>query len=168
MTAIDVDGLAFTFPAGWTAGKPDDWAFYRKQFSRIRIGVKSTDALALDATGTTWLIEAKDYSQHACTKPSCLADEVAAKVCDTLSMLLPASVNANDAAEKSLAQKACASKALRVVLHLEQPLKPSRLRPQSIDPAALLMKLKKLLKPVDAHPLVVARARMRGLAWSVV
>jgi len=168
MTAINIDGLVFTFPVDWVVGKPDDWAFYRKQFIKIRSSVKSTDALAIDVSGRTWVIEVKDYRNHARTKPSCLAEEVAAKVCDTLAMLLPASVNANDAAERSLARNACSANALRVVLHLEQPLKSSRLRPRSIDPAALLMKLKKLVKPVDAHPLIVERARMHGLAWSVV
>jgi hypothetical protein len=165
---LDDDGLTFTFPAGWATGKPDDWAFYRNQFVRMRNGIKSMDALVIDGAKTTWLIEAKDYRMHTRTKPSCLAEEVAAKLCDTLAMLIPASVHSASAVEKSLAGKACRASSLRLVLHLEQPVKHSRLRPRAIDPAALAMKLKKLVKPIDAHPLVVERNRMCGLPWSVI
>lgn len=167
MTVVAIDGLSFTFPSGWLPGKPDDWSFYRGQFSRMRNGIKATDAIVVDGSDYAWLIEVKDYRQHARTKPSCLAEEVAAKVFDTLAMMLPASLHAVDSAEKSLARKVCRASGLRVVLHLEQPAKHSRLRPRAIDPAALKMKLKSLVKPFDAHPLVVERARMAGLAWSV-
>lgn len=167
MTALAIDGLTFTFPAAWDAGRPDDWAFYRKQFSRIGNGIKATDALVVDDQGTAWLIESKDYRQFGRTKPSCLADEVASKVFDTLAMLVPACVHASDAGEQKLARSACRAKDLRVVLHLEQPAKHSRLRPQAIDPAALQMKLKKVVRPMDPHPLIVDRANMRNLSWTV-
>lgn len=168
MTIVAIDGLDFTFPVGWTPGKPDDWAYYRNQFSRMRNGIKSIDALVIDVGGYAWMIEVKDYRSNVRTKPSCLAEEVAAKIFDTLAMLLPASLYASDAAEAALATKACSAKGLKVVLHLEQPVKHSRLRPRAIDPSALQMKLRKLIKPISAHPLVVERVRMSGLAWSVV
>lgn len=167
MTAIDIEGLIFTFPPTWFVGKPDDWTFYRNQFTRMRNGVKAADALAVDSNQTAWLIEAKDYSLHARTKASCLAEEVAAKVFDTLAMLVPASVRATEPAEKGIAGRACKAHDIRVVLHLEQPLKHSRLRPRAIDPAALCMKLKKLVRPIDPHPLIVERGRMGNLAWTV-
>lgn len=167
MTAVAIDGLSFTFPIGWSQGKPDDWAFYRRQFSRMRNGIKSVDALAVEPSGVVWIIEAKDYRQNSRTKPSCLAEEVAAKVFDTLAMLLPASVHANDANEVALAKKVCGATGLRVVLHLEQPMKHSRLRPRAIDPSALQMKLKYMIRPIDPHPLVVERNRMCGLTWNV-
>lgn len=167
MTVVPIDGLNFTFPAGWLPGKPDDWIYYRSQFSRIRNGIKATDAVVVDNSDQAWLVEVKDYRKHARTKPSCLADEVAAKVFDTLAMMLPASLHATDSGEKVLARKVCRASGLRVVLHLEQPAKHSRLRPRAIDPAALKMKLKSLVKPIDAHPLVVECALMGGLAWSV-
>ena len=167
MTVVAIDGLNFTFPADWLPGKPDDWVFYRTQFSRMRNGIKATDVVVVDVSDTAWLIEVKDYRQHARTKPSCLAEEVAAKVFDTLAMMLPAGLNAGESSEKALARKVCRASGLRVVLHLEQPAKHSRLRPRAIDPAALKMKLKSLVKPIDAHPLVVECAHMGGLAWSV-
>ncbi len=167
MTVLAIDGLSFTFPSSWELGKPDDWTFYRNQFSRMRNGIKATDAIAIDDGGIAWLIEAKDYRLQARTKPSCLAEEVAAKVFDTLAMLLPASVHACQQTEKSLARKACRANGLRVVLHLEQPQKHSRLRPRAIDPAALRMKLKKLIKSIDPHPLIVEHTCMGNLAWTV-
>lgn len=167
MMELAVDGMGFMFPSAWSVGKPDDWAYYRKQFSRMRNGIKAVDVLVLDADATAWMVEVKDYRQQPRTKPSDLAEEVAAKVFDTLAMLLPASLHANDTAEQGMAQAACRAGGLRVVLHLEQPQKHSRLRPRAIDPAAVCMKLKKLIKPIDAHPLVVERDRLCGLAWSV-
>lgn len=164
---LAIDGLNFTFPAGWSCAKPDDWSFYRNQFSRMRNGIKAVDVIAQEPSGTAWVIEVKDYRQHARTKPSCLADEVAAKVFDTLAMLLPASIRASDAGERASARSCCEAAGIRVVLHLEQPGKHSRLRPRAIDPSALQMKLKKLIKPIDPHPLVVECSRMGGLAWSV-
>ena len=55
----------------------------------------------------------------------------------------------------------------RVVLHLEQPLKHSRLRPRAINPADIQQKLRQLIKPIDAHPIVVERSDMNSLVWKV-
>jgi hypothetical protein len=167
MQSLAVDTLTFSFPDGWHIGKPDEWAYYRKQFSRMWKSIKSLDLLAVAPDRTTWLIEAKDYRQHARTKPSSLGEEIAHKVIDTLASLLPAKVNASDAAERALAKACCGASRLRVVLHLEQPAKHSKLFPRAIDPVNVQMKLRQLLKPIDAHPLVVEMQQMHGLAWTV-
>lgn len=167
MQNLAVDTLTFTFPDDWHIGKPDDWAFYRNRFSRMWQNIKSLDLLAAAPDQTTWMIEAKDYRLHARTKPSCLGDEIAHKVFDTLASLLPAKVNAVDAVERDLARATCRAKRLRVVFHLEQPVKHSKLFPRAIDPVNVQMKLRQLLKPIDAHPLVVEMQRMHGLAWTV-
>jgi len=162
---IDVDGLAFCFPDGWTASKYDEWSFYRSGFSRMWPGIKALDLLAIDREKTAWLIEVKDYRHAARTKPSALGDEVARKVFDTLAALPPARVNANDETERLVARHMLGAKRYRIVLHLEQPEKHSRLRPRAINPADIQQKLKQLLKPIDARPLVVEAAGMRGLPW---
>jgi hypothetical protein len=167
MQNLVVDTLTFTFPDDWHIGKPDDWAFYRNRFSRMWQNIKSLDLLAAAPDRTTWLIEAKDYRRQARTKPSCLGDEIAHKVFDTLASLLPAKVNADDAVERDLARATCRANCLRVVFHLEQPAKHSKLFPRAIDPVNVQMKLRQLLKPIDAHPLVVEMQRMHGLAWTV-
>lgn len=167
MQNLDVDGLNFEFPAGWLASKFDEWTFYREQFSRMRNGIKALDLLALDTHKIGWLIEVKNYRIHARTKPSDLGDEVAHKVFDTLAAMPPARINANDPAEKGMAQALLGAKKYRVILHLEQPTKHSKLRPRAINPADVQQKLRQLMKPVDAHPCVVEMGRMGLLAWSV-
>ncbi|MGK4007141.1 hypothetical protein WMF31_31250 [Sorangium sp. So ce1036] len=167
MPTVAVDGLDFEFPSTWMVSKYDEWTFYRKQFSRVRDGLKALDLLAVDPEGTAWLIEVKDYRGHVRTKPSALDDEVAGKVLDTLAALLPAKVNANDAQEAEMAAAVLGAKKLRVVLHLEQPEKHSTLRPRAINPADVQQALRRRLKPIDAHPLVAETSRMGSLAWKV-
>jgi len=167
MQRHNVDGLNFDFPDNWQVSKYDDWSFYRNRFSRMWNGIKSMDLLAIDTNKTTWLIEVKDYRVNQRTKPSDLGDEVAHKVFDTLAAIIPAKINATNSDEKRLALAVSASRKLRVVLHLEQPEKHSKLRPRAINPADVQQKMRQLLKPVDAHPLVVDMRSMRGLEWQV-
>lgn len=167
MQRFNVDGLNFDFPDDWQIGKYDDWLFYRNQFSRMWNGIKSLDLLAIDPNKTAWLIEVKDYRINSRTKPSDLGEEIAHKVFDTLAAIIPAKIHATDSNEKQLARTVSASRELRVVLHLEQPEKHSKLRPRAINPADVQQKIRQLLKPVDAHPLVVDMRSMRDLEWKV-
>jgi hypothetical protein len=167
MDGIQVDGLSFSFPEGWLASKYDDWSFYRNQFSRMWNGIKSLDLLAVDPQKTGWLIEVKDYRLNTRTKPSDLGNEVAHKVFDTLAALVPARLYRAHAGEQAMAKALLGARKYRVVLHLEQPLKHSRLRPRAINPADIQLKLRQLLKPIDARPLVVEKSSMGMLAWRV-
>ena len=167
MQKFSVDGLYFNFPDGWHVSKYDDWSFYRNQFSRMWNGIKSLDLLALSPAKTAWLIEVKDYRLCQRTKPSELSEEIAKKVFDTLAALLPAKVNAGDAGEVAISRRILDSNKLRVVFHLEQPAKHSKLRPRAINPADVQMKLRQILKPIDAHPILAEMARMGDLEWSV-
>ncbi len=167
MQRFNVDGLNFDFPDDWLVSKYDDWSFYRNQFSRMWNGIKSLDLLAVDTDKTAWLIEVKDYRVNSRTKPSDLAEEVAYKVFDTLAAIIPVKVYATDPDEKQLARAVTASNKLKVILHLEQPAKHSKLRPRAINPVDVQQKIRQLLKPVDAHPLVVEMKTMRGLEWNV-
>ena len=164
---FDIDGLLFDIPSDWRAAKYDDWAFYRKRFIRTREKTKAADLIAIDPARTLWFIEGKDYRKYQRTKPSELHEEIAGKVLDTLAALLPAAVNGDDFDEKVLARHALRAERLRVVLHLEQPRKHSKLFPRAIDPADVQQRLRKLIKPVDPHPQVVEMAKMGSLAWSV-
>ena len=92
---------------------------------------------------------------------------MACKVRDSLAALVAAKINANDNDEQQLASRALTVKKIRVVLHLEQPEKHSKLFPRAIDPAQIQQKLKQLIKAVDPHPLVLESARMRCVAWTV-
>ncbi len=167
MQRYKIDGITFDFPDNWNVGKYDDWSFYRNQFSRMWNGIKAVDLIAVDpAANSLWLIEVKDYRVNQRTKPSDLGEEVALKVFDTLAGMLPAKVHANDVAEQNMAIHALSCKYLRVVLHLEQPRKHSKLFPRSIDPANLQQKIRQLVKPIDAHPRVVEIASMDRLSWT--
>jgi len=165
MPTIEVDGIAFTFPNNWLFSKYDEWRYY-KAYARARSGTKAVDLLAIDPDRTAWLIEVKDYRAHRRTKPTDLSHEVAQKVHDTLAAVLAARTKAADDEEKQIAKKIARATRLRVVLHLEQPAKHSKLFPRAIDPADVKLKLRTLLKPVDAHPSVVEIADLRGLGWT--
>ena len=173
MLQIDVDGLSFGFQDTWRASKYDEWKFYRNNLVKPGNELKAVDVLAVDPDGTAWLIEVKDYTkmdQDRDARPmaATLARAFAKKVFDTLAAILPAGLNAPSEAERNDALAVRGAKRLRVVLHIEQPVTKSRLRPRSIDPAHIQQKIRQLLKPVDPHPVVVAMARMGHLSWTVV
>lgn len=154
MAVLSEGKLQFAFGESCLAEKYDDWSFFRNQFQSTCLGAKAVDIICV-ADGTTWLIEIKDYRQHQRTKPQELGDEVAIKVRDTLAGLVAAKMNANERAEQDFAKMALQSKAIKVVLHLEQPEKTSRLRPHAIDPATVKQSLKRQLRAIDSHPSVV-------------
>lgn len=164
MPTLDVDGIAFTFPEGWLFSKYDEWRYY-KAYARARSGTKAVDLVAVNG-GTAWLVEVKDYRIHRRTKLIDLSHEVAQKVHDTLAVVLAARTNALEADEKRLANVVSRATRLRVVLHLEQPAKHSKLFPRAIDPADVKLKMRTLLRPIDAHPLVVDSNNLRGLSWT--
>lgn len=166
MTDIQVDGLTFTFPAPWKACKYDEWAFYRKQFSKMWDGIKAVDLIAIDDQ-VVWFIEVKDYRQQPRTKTIDLAEKVAQKVFCTLASILPAKSHASDSLERDFARRITKGQTLRVVLHLQQPLKHSKLFPRAIDPSKVQLKLRRIVKPIDPHPKVVESTQMQGLAWTV-
>jgi len=167
MPTISEGDLTFTFPTNWSAWKYDDWAHYRRQFTKVCVGVKAMDVLALEPNGCCWLVEVKDYRQHPRTKTINLADEVAEKLRDTLAGLVSARFRANDENEREAARLALESTDIRVVLHLEQPEKPSRLYPRAINRANVLQRLKQLIKAIDPHPRVVEKSSMVGIPWNV-
>jgi hypothetical protein len=166
MPSVTEGRLTFQFPDNWRASKLDEWSFYRNQFQRIP-GTKSMDVIALAPAQEAWLIEIKDYRGRQRTRAINLADEVALKARDSLAAIAAAKVRANDTAERQFAGAALQCTSLRVVLHLEQPAKHSKLFPRAIDPAAVKQRLKQIIKAIDPHPLVLESARLNGVAWTV-
>lgn len=167
MIEIEEGDLRFSFSDHCEVGKYEQWSFYRNQFQSVAGGSKAVDILCL-ADAAAWLVEIKDYRQHRREKVIGLGDEVAAKVRDTLSGLAAASASANDNDEQKLARKMLAKRRWRVALHLEQPRARSKLRPRPFNPADVVLKLRRQLKPVDAHPLVLERPMLRDdVPWTV-
>ena len=167
MPSITEGALTFQFPDGWQITKFDTWSFYRNQFQKVCGGAKAIDMLAIASNRCVWAIEVKDYRGHPRTKTIELTDEVAYKVRDSLAALVAARINANDPEEKAMSNAALACNRIRVVLHLEQPAKHSKLFPRAIDPAQVTQKLRQLLKAIDPHPQVVAIGRLGDVGWSV-
>ncbi|MBF0495329.1 MAG: hypothetical protein HQK58_01950 [Deltaproteobacteria bacterium] len=130
-------------------------------------GAKAVDILAFAPDSCIWLIEVKDYREHPRTKPGALALEVAKKVRDSLAAIFSARMNADDPDEKEQAGVALESRSIRVVLHLEQPARHSKLFPRAIDPANVQQELTQLIKAIDAHPKVLEQGRLQGSAWTV-
>jgi hypothetical protein len=133
MPTITEGGLRFDFPEGWQASQFDRWSYYRNQFQSVCGGCKAVDVLTIEPRVCLWEIEVKDYRRQRRTKTIDLAEEVALKVRDTLAGLGAARVNANDTDERGLANAALRCPRLRVVLHLQQPVKQSKLFPRAID-----------------------------------
>ena len=169
MLEIDEGQLRFFFPDNTLASKYDDWSFYRNQFSKAFDGIKAMDFIHVD-NGHTWLIEVKDYRVNRRTKPIDIGDEIAFKVRDTLAGLVAAKFNATDPQEQTIAEKALSKNRLRIILHLEQPKKQSKLFPKAIDPSKVKQKLKQRLKSIDPHPRVVDKSDLEtwdDMNWSV-
>ena len=167
MTEIKEGDLAFTFPDHCVADKYDEWSFYRNQFQSVAGGSKAVDILCV-SDDAAWLIEIKDYRRHPRTKLINIDDELASKVRDTLAGLAAASANANSHDEGALARPALKARRWRVALHLEQPNARSRLRPEPFDVANVLSRIRKKVKAIDPHPLILDREANRpDVPWTV-
>lgn len=167
MAILSEGRLQFDFGESCLVEKYDDWSFFRNQFQNTCGGAKAVDIVCL-SRNTGWLIEIKDYRQHKRTKLQDMGDEIAIKVRDTLAGLVAAKVNANNPDEKNFAKKALQSRAIRVVLHLEQPERHSRLFPRAIDPASVKQSLKQKLRAIDAHPSIVNKNNLSAdMDWTV-
>ena len=164
MTIKSEGRLTFTFPDEAHVGKVDDWAFYRRHFSKIQ-ETKAVDFVCVHGSDC-WLIEVKDYRFHLRIKHIDLRDEVAAKARDTLAGLAAARRNANVEAERDLARRALRATRWRVALHLEERETKSRLYSGASYAADFRAALKRVLKGIDPHP-VVGNIDRPGGPWSV-
>lgn len=170
MTEIQESNLTFSFPNDCEVGKYDEWSFYRKQFQSTAGGSKAVDILCI-AGNVAWLIEVKDYRCYEYENDIDLFyDQVAKKIRDTLADLAAASANANNKCERYIAQRALAVRQWRVVLHLEQPIQASRLRPQPFDPATVMLNLRRKgkLGAIDTDLLVLdcRSSQDHGIPWT--
>lgn len=167
MTTLREGNLEHRFDSSWTASKYDEWPFYRKHFDGAFGGNKAVDFVAQDSSETLWLVELKDYRVYPRTKSLELAEEIAVKVRDSLAGLFAAAVWHSDHAHRADAQRHLRARSFRIVLHLEQPERHSKLFPRLYDLSRLQEKLKQLVKVVDAHPRVVELGTSACLPWSV-
>lgn len=167
MPQINEGRLTFEFPAAWLAEKYDETGFYKQHFQQLADS-KCVDIVAFDNSNRTylWLIEVKDYRRHQRTKSQNLFDELAQKARDTLANLFLAQ-RKEQVSIHPFAVAAAQQKRIRFVLHLEQPLKPSKLYPEVVERSSLQLKLRQKLRVVDEHSLFYEMSRLAGCPWTV-
>lgn len=158
--------LLFEFPYGWEVSKYDQWSFYKNRFKDCCNGNKGVDFVAFSSDKCLWLIEVKDYRNDRRTKEIYLWDEVALKTRDTLAGLVAAKM-ATDHSEHGLAKELLKAAKIRVVLHLEQPAMHTKLFPRVFDLSKVRQKLRQILKPIDAHPMVTEISHGNAAFWAV-
>ena len=168
MPSVMEGHLTFEFSAGWEVSKLDGWSFYRNQFQSVCNGTKAVDIMAIEPDqACVWFIEIKDYRRNVRKKTMDIAEETAAKVRDSLALVAAANVIARNSDEKAQARYALGSQKIRVVLHLEQPSKPSKLFPRKIDLANTQQKLRQLVRAIDPHALARETNLLAGCEWTV-
>lgn len=176
MKTITEGAITYEIPVEWKSTKLDEWAFFKNRFQKLgsglrlpchrcgaelvcnqcktrkSLGMKAVDFVLIDPRDGLWLIELKDYRRHRRLKSIDIADEVALKVRDSLAILLAASFRADQEFEREFADNAVRCSEIRIVLHLEQPERDSKLYPKSVDLANFQIRAKQLLHAIDPHP----------------
>jgi hypothetical protein len=160
MSQSFVEGkIRFDFPDDWKVCRPEKSSFYNRHFQNFCGGCKEVDFLLLEpGPQTLWLLEVKDYTSSARKKSLELLDEIALKARDVLALLLAAAANdprPNRGVGAFIAESGLPAK-IRVVLHLEQPSKPSKLFPGAKIPVDFTQKLRQKVRCIDPHPIVVS------------
>ncbi len=160
--------LTFTFPNSWQVVKYDETSFYKKHFQKLGAS-RCVDIVAFETEvdDQLWLLEVKDYRQNKRTKTEDLFLEIARKVRDTLANLYLAQRH-EEADCYDFAQLASRKQTIRVVLHLEQPQKPSKLYPQVVSHTNAQIKLRQVVRVADPHALFCEIAKMPAQCqWTV-
>lgn len=160
--------IRFDFPDEWKVCRPEKSAFYTRHFQSFCGGSKEIDFLLLEPDSPTlWLLEVKDYTSTSRKKSLDLLDEIAIKARDVLALLLAGAANdplPNRGVGAFMIEGGLPVK-IRVVLHLEQPTKPSKLFPGAKITVDFTQKLRRKVRCIDPHPVVVSTASPHAL-WA--
>lgn len=151
--------IRFEFPDHWVVCRPEKASFFKNRFQNFCNGSKETDFLLFEPDlKTLWLLEVKDFTTDRRTKPLDLIDELAAKVRDVLALLIAAAANdpPSNTGLGAFMVKCGLPKAIKVVLHLEQPKKPSALFPGVKIRADFSQKLRQKVHCIDPHAKVAS------------
>jgi hypothetical protein len=158
--------LTFVFPSTWQVIKFDETSFYQKHFQKLAES-RSVDIVAFksEAVDELWLLEVKDYRMHPRRKEEDIFLEIAKKVRDTLANLYLAQRH-EEADCYEFAQLASLKQTIRIVLHLEQPQKTSKLYSPVVSRSNAQIKLRQSVRVADPHALFCEIASMR-VQWKV-
>ena len=178
MPTVTEQNLTFVFEDAIDSQKYDAWTHYTGVWNKHPASQKAVDVVAVQTSAapvTTWMIEAKDFRIVAPATPpkasnvATLPQTMATKAMHTLAGLVHAAANAAVPAEKSLAVKAVSTGTKRIVLHLEPHTGAhTALFPKGFA-ASVLQQLRRLVKAIDANPLVlnIANTPAAGVPWTV-
>ena len=173
MPTISVDTLDFIFPDNWKVLKYDDQSFHKKHFHNLAAS-KCVDIIAFSAADEfLWLIEGTDYRLYQGEKPTGekrvdVLKEFAEKVRDTLANLHLAE-RRPESEIYDFVKLASKKVKFRVVLHLEQSAKPSKLHPQVVKWHDAHIKLRHAVRVVDPHPWLCKMSDMPlDCPWRVI
>jgi len=143
--------MRFDFPHGWQVEQYDARnSFYRRRKFEGIAESKAVDIVAINPSRRElWLIEVKDFRAFSARDTQDMIGIVVQKVRDTLAGILTAAFHENGFYRTAVNQER-----VRVVFHLEQPGKPSKLYPQLIDKVNGTIKLKQKIRAVDPHAIL--------------
>jgi len=156
--------MIFEFPDHWEALLYDEPnGFYRRVFKQFADS-KSIDIAALGSDGTLWLIEVKDYRVHRRAKKQSVYDELQKKVRDTLACMFFGAIK-----KCSFEVRASQCRRIKVVLHLEQREKRSKLHQPVNDRRNGTLKLKQAFRQFGLDAILCDQANIPNqCAWRVV
>jgi hypothetical protein len=161
--------VSFDFPDGWRVLRPQEASYYRRHFQSFAGGAKECDFLLFEPHHRIlWMVEVKDYTTQPRSKTTDLMREVAQKVRDSLALLVSAAANdtTDPAKAGAFARAVLPPAGLRVVLHLDQPSKPSKLFPRQKMETDATQRLRQEVRGVDARARVVSTTRPGSVPWS--
>ena len=143
--------MQFDFPPDWQVEQYDAQnSFYRRRRFEGIAESKAVDIVAINPSRRElWLIEVKDFRAFPKKDTQDMIGIVIQKVRDTLAGILTAAFYENGFYRTAVNQEQ-----VRVVFHLEQPEKHSKLYPQLIDLANGTIKLRQRIRVIDPHPIL--------------
>lgn len=150
--AYPEDRIRLEFPDGWKVLRPAKGAYYKRHFQTFAGGCKEMDFILFEPVSRVlWLLEVKDYKTNRRVKPQCVFEEIAEKVRDSLALLLASSVRDDPSicGVRSFMDVCAIPNEIKVVLHLEQPSKPSKMFPGVKIDADATQKLRAKVRAVD-------------------
>lgn len=164
------DRIRFEFPDAWKVLRPEKASYYTRHFQNFAGGCKEMDFILFEpANRVLWLLEVKDYTTNRRLKAQCVFEEIAEKVRDSLALLLAGSVrdDPSNGGVRSFMDFCAIPNDIKIVLHLEQPSKPSKMFPGVKIDADATQKLRAKVRAVDPHARVSSTSTT-GMQWKAL
>jgi hypothetical protein len=150
--------------------RPEKASYYKRHFQSFAGGCKEMDFILFEPVNRVlWLLEVKDYTTDRRVKAQCVFEEIAEKVHDSLALLLAGSVrdDPSHCGVRSFMDVCAIPNEIKVVLHLEQPSKPSKMFPGVKIDADATQKLRAKVRAVDPRA-CVSSTSSTDMEWRAI